>query len=428
MKVLWFANTPCGASTKLYPNLHVGGWLKSLEDQLVQSEDIELYVCFYWKEKLQPFQYNKTKYYPVYRSGNATKIGRIISRALHRDNDQTETKNLLDVVDIIKPDVIHIHGTEDNFGLIQSFTTIPVVISIQGILSPYSDKFFSGIPSWSAFWHEGLKPKLLFRSSRFTYNELKKRAKRERDILLQAKYIIGRTLWDQRITRIMAPESHYFLGNEMLRSVFYQKKWSKLHFNAPVQIVTIMSSGLYKGLETIVNTAKILNKSNLLTFEWIVIGQKESDELALIIRRWLKIDFQSLHIHLVGTKNENEVADILINSDIYCQVSHIENSPNSVCEAMLIGMPIVASFAGGTDTIMENNKEGILVQDGDAYSFAGAILEISKNFENAVRSASNARNTGLKRNNQEQIVGQQIAIYNTVINENQYAKNNITSF
>ncbi|HEY6915515.1 MAG TPA: hypothetical protein VI413_12630, partial [Paludibacter sp.] len=267
MKILWFANTPCGASAKLYPSLQVGGWLKSLEEQLVKNDDVELYVCFYWKEKLQPFQYNKTKYYPVYRSGNATKIGRILNRALHCDNDQTEVKNLLEVIGIIQPDVIHVHGTEDNFGLIQSLTKNPVVISIQGILSPYRDKFFSGIPLCSAFWHEGLTPKLLFRSSRFTYNELKKRADRERDILLQAKYIIGRTSWDQRVTRIMAPESHYFLGNEMLRSVFYQKKWSKLHFSTPIRIVTIMSSGLYKGLETIVNTSRILKESNLLPFE-----------------------------------------------------------------------------------------------------------------------------------------------------------------
>lgn len=417
MKVLWFANTPCGAATKLYPDLHVGGWLKSLEEQLVNYGNVELSVCFYWRDKLQSFQFDKTKYYPIYRAGNNTKVKRVINRALQRDNNENELKQLLEVIDAVLPDVIHIHGTEENFGLIQEFTQIPVIISIQGILSPYSEKYYSGVPFWQAFWYEGLKPKLLFRSSHFDYKGLKKRAERERKILSHAQYVIGRTNWDKRVTRVLASDSQYFTGNEMLRSAFYQKQWTKINFSSPIQIVTIMSSGLYKGLETIVNTARILQQNNSPAFEWIVIGQKNSDDLALIVKRWLKTDFQSYNIHLVGMKNEVEVADILVKSDIYCQVSHIENSPNSVCEAMLIGMPIVASFAGGTDSILENNKEGILVQDGDAYSLAGAIREIAENFDNAVKLAINARDTGHKRNNQERIVKQQVSIYETVIKD-----------
>ena len=53
---------------------------------------------------------------------------------------------LLKVVKESQPDLIHVHGTEECFGLIQSFCKIPIVISLQGILSPYTEKFFSGIP------------------------------------------------------------------------------------------------------------------------------------------------------------------------------------------------------------------------------------------------------------------------------------------
>lgn len=45
------------------------------------------------------------------------------------------------------PDVIHIHGTEDNFGLVQRFVKIPVLISIQGLLTVYTTKFYTGIPT-----------------------------------------------------------------------------------------------------------------------------------------------------------------------------------------------------------------------------------------------------------------------------------------
>lgn len=416
MKILWFTNTPCGAAEKLIPDLLGGGWLKSLEEEIVQYDDIELSICFYWGKDLKPFKYKKTTYYPVLREGSGSKTGRLICRILNRTfNDGKEAGRLLQVIDTVKPDVIHVHGTEDNFGLIQLDTKIPVIISIQGLLLPYSEKYFSGIPFISAFWYEGLKPKLLFGSVCSKYNDMKKRAVRERKILSIAQYIIGRTDWDKLITRVLAPNSQYFVGNEMLRPAFYEKQWNKVQLSDPIQIVSVIKDVLYKGLETIVSTAGVLKDSKTINFKWTVVGLSETDILAKIVKRWLKIDFKTLNISLVGSKNETELVDILLCSDIYCQVSHIENSPNSVCEAMLVGMPVVASFAGGTNTMLENRQEGILVQDGDPYSFAGAIGEIANNYEMRVQYAHSARNKAMKRHNKKDIKASLISIYNNIL-------------
>lgn len=40
--------------------------------------------------------------------------------------------------------------------------------------------------------------------------------------------------------------------------------------------------------------------------------------------------------------------------------SHIENSPNNLCEAMILGMPCIATDAGGTSTLLSNMKDGLL--------------------------------------------------------------------
>jgi glycosyltransferase involved in cell wall biosynthesis len=415
MKILWFTNTPCGSSEKLSLSHQGGGWLKSLEQKLVMQTNIELYVCFYWGEKLVPFSFNNTIYYPVFRSESGSRIRRIVKRFLHQNNDAKEVQELLQIIEEINPDVIHVHGTEDNFGMIQNYTKLPVIISVQGILTSYCEKYFSGIPFFTAFLNESVKSKLLMRSVYHQYTDMISRATRERKILFQAAYIIGRTAWDHQITRILSPNSHYFVGNELLRPLFFENRWGKNSFSEEIQIVTIMSSGLYKGLETVVNSSRILKESGLINFRWTVVGQNEIDEQSRILKRWLKVDFNAINIYLVGKKDEIEVASILANSDIYCQVSHIENSPNSLCEAMLIGMPIIASFAGGTNSILENGKEGVLIQDGDPFSLAGAILDLSKNFDKAVEFARHARRTALKRHDPDQVVKQQIAIYDTVI-------------
>lgn len=416
MKILWFANTPCGASVKLVPNLVVGGWLSSLQQQLEKNVDIELHVCFYWNKKLESFEIGKTRYYPIFRKNSGSKLERLINRAIGSNNDQNEVLSLLEVVNRVNPEVIHIHGSEENFGLIKARTSIPIVVSIQGILLPYIEKYYSGIPKITAILNERLLSKVLLTSAKAVYKNLYTSAKREEKIFLLNKIYIGRTNWDRRVSGLLAQEYKYFCVDEIIRPAFYLKNWNKSQFQDTFQIVTTMSGGLYKGLEVVVKTAALLVAKKAINFEWIVIGQTEKSDLSILVKKWLKANYKSLNIKLVGSKNESEVAQILLDSDLFCQVSHIENSPNSLCEAMLIGMPIIASFAGGTDSIIENNKEGVLVQDGDCYSFAGAILEMSNNFNRAKELGINASIRAHVRHSPEKIVKELLDAYKEIIN------------
>lgn len=414
-RILWLSNTPSGAIEKLSPNTVAGGWMQSLEEQLVEDKNIELYVAFYYNHPIEPFKHKKTQYYPVLRSNTGSKFSRLIRRMpFGKNDDETELQKVLEIIEEVKPDIIHVHGTEENWGLIQKYTKIPVIVSIQGILSPYTERFFSGIPKRVAFINEGIKQKLLFKSANLSYSQMKKNAIREQEILKISKNIMGRTDWDRRITRVLAPDSKYFVGNEMLRPVFYEGKWNRKEYGKLIKIVSTSTAGIYKGLETIVKTAAILQKSSSFTFEWIVIGQNETGPLAQMVKKWLKCDYGQLGIRFVGIKKAEEMVDILISSDVYCQVSHIENSPNSLCEAMMVGMPIIASFAGGTDSMLENSEEGILVQDGDPYSYAGAINELVNHFELAKQYALKAKIKAEDRHNKKKIVEALITTYTNI--------------
>jgi glycosyltransferase involved in cell wall biosynthesis len=111
---------------------------------------------------------------------------------------------------------------------------------------------------------------------------------------------------------------------------------------------------------------------------------------------------------------EEEVVQILLDSDIFCQTSHIENSPNSLCEAMILGMPIIASLAGGTSSMLKNNKEGLLIQEGDPYSFAGAILELSNDFIKAKTYGQAAKLLATQRNGENSIKNHYVEIYKEI--------------
>lgn len=416
MKVLWFTNTPCSAVDKIGMNINTGGWLRSLEEELNNVPGIELAICFYSYQAIDPFIHNGTHYYPIRRKGKKNKFSRLIKRIyINGNNDEQEIHELLKIIDLFKPNIIHVHGTEDNFGLVQYHTNISVVISIQGILNPIAEKYFSGIPAHIISRYEGLITKFLASGFKQNYNLLKKNAEREIKILKETKFIIGRTNWDRRITRILAPNSLYFEGNEILRPTFYLNKWNKLQFGSPLKIVSNMGHGLYKGFETIVNVALILSKNSNINFVWKVIGLNENSINVKIVKKWKKINLTDLNIELLGLMNDEEIVDTLLKSDIYCQTSHIENSPNSLCEAMIIGMPIIATNAGGSSSLIKDNEEGIIVQDGDPWSMAGAIIELINDKEKIIRLSESARKSALIRHNKNKIISDLIKTYECIM-------------
>ncbi len=415
MRVLWFTNTPCSAIDKIGTNIHSGGWLKSLEEELRKEQDLILAISFYSKVYFEKFEFNGTKYFPIFKRGRKSKISRFLNRLfVAKDGDLNDVKELIKVIDQFKPTLIHIHGTEDNFGLIQSFTKIPIVISCQGILNSISDKFFSGIPGRIAEQNESIFKRMALASVKHIFKRLRENALRERKILANAEYIIGRTDYDRHITNILAPKSKYYTGNEILRSGFYLKVWKKDQFSKEIVIVTTSGVGLFKGFESVVEIAKILKEIDSFKFIWKVIGLSEKSNIVKIVKNWKGYDFDSINIQLLNYQKEETLINLLLESDIYCQTSHIENSSNSLCEAMILGMPIIASFAGGTNSLLKDGEEGILIQDGDSYSFAGAIVELSSNFKIAKKYGEAARIRALNRHNKESIKKEYLEIYQDI--------------
>ena len=64
---------------------------------------------------------------------------------------------------------------------------------------------------------------------------------------------------------------------------------------------------------------------------------------------------------------------------------------------------------------LENRKEGILVQDGDPYSFAGAIIELYNDIDLSNRIGNCAREKALIRHNAKDISVSILNTYNTII-------------
>lgn len=414
MKILWYANTPCGSIRRSKSNLFRGGWLISLEDEVKKSSEIELHVAFFSETENESFEFDGVTYHPMFFPKIKNPVARILNRRKTISYiDDKMLPLMLKIVDEVKPDLIHIHGTEERFGLIQDYVkNIPIVFSIQGLLAPYSEKFYSGFPNKDVYRFESLKDKLKFVSYRNDFKYFVDRGKRECGYLKKAQYVFGRTSWDEYITGLMNHQRKYYVVDEIMRPQFYNKQWRKVNFSkAPFKIISTISGGIYKGYETVLRSAALLKQYSGIDFEWIVAGYDNESKWVKIAEQYTKIKTDDVNVKLLGRIDAEQLSCLLADSDIYVHVSHIENSPNSVCESMLIGMPIIASFAGGTASLLTTKKEGILVQDGDPYVYAGAISYLYHHFDIAKYYGENALRRAQERHNPERIGKQLLDAY-----------------
>jgi glycosyltransferase involved in cell wall biosynthesis len=106
-----------------------------------------------------------------------------------------------------------------------------------------------------------------------------------------------------------------------------------------------------------------------------------------------------------------------LKANVYVNPSCIENSPNSVCEAQLLGVPCVASNVGGTDDLITNGVNGYLYRFEEDEILALRIIDFFSDLDNTRRISNNARELALVRHNKINNTKNILSIYNDILND-----------
>lgn len=76
-----------------------------------------------------------------------------------------------------------------------------------------------------------------------------------------------------------------------------------------------------------------------------------------------------------------DIADRIAKARIFTLTSNTEGMPNSIMEAMALGIPVISTDCpcGGPATLIRDGENGLLIPVGDAYALADAMRQILSN-------------------------------------------------
>ena len=362
MRILWITNVvfPSIAEKMNLPKVVVGGWMYSSARRLVETnKNLKLAVAtVYYGSELVVQELEGILYFLLpLNTRNITKY------------NKTLEKHWKNVSKIFAPQLVHIHGTEYYYGLafLRACPNIPAVASIQGIVSLIARYYMAGLTMWDVLKSMTLRDILLgtLWSRQRTFEQ---RGIYEMKTIRHLKHIIGRTSWDRAHTLAINPDISYHFCNETLRDAFYEKTWS--YDNCEKHSIFISQAGYpIKGLHQLLKAMPFILRQfsdakiyvagiDITRSKDGFMGKLLRTGYACYIRRLIKKYNLEHSVVFTGSLDEDQMCQQYLRSNVFVCPSAIENSPNSLGEAQLLGVPCVVSYVGGTMDMMvgdENN-------------------------------------------------------------------------
>ena len=97
------------------------------------------------------------------------------------------------------------------------------------------------------------------------------------------------------------------------------------------------------------------------------------------------------HLKITGKLSKSEWHKLAEDYDIFISTTNFDNTPVSVIEAMALGLPVVSTNVGGVPFLIDDGKDGLLCEKGNAEDMAEKIVQIVSSSEKSRDLCANAR-------------------------------------
>lgn len=393
MKVAWLAPYPLGNLKQVVFSRPVvkygtGTWLKNLAEELIRKENIDLHIiCEAGNIKeSQFFVEDDIKYHLI--KNTVPFLNKGFPYYLPIQELSYYLPNYLrikKVIDTIIPDIVHAHGTENSYALSALRSGYPAIISIQGV--------FKEIMKFN-------KPG--FRNSLKTLLEARS--------IRKGHHFICRTNLDTSFVKSLNSDARIHIIHEAMNPIFFDKNWVPKIENS---ILYVGSLSERKGIMVLLK-AIIQLKIKLNNIRAFLIGTGNADyikELKSFCIYYNIID----NVYFLGYQNADTISEYHLKSQILVCPSFIENSPNCVAEAMVTGLPVIASNVGGIPSMITDGETGYLVDPNNVNAFADKIYFLLSDLSARGKISKNSRVIARERHWPKNVADKTMNIYRKVL-------------
>ena len=389
-------------------------WVRALADQIRHREDIQLAIASVSNSnRVEKFEVDEITFYFL---PNKKKVTRTGGGAAARTAWE-------EIISDFNPDVIHIHGSESMvpYELIKMKPQAPLFLTLQGILSNYYKDYTAGIDEEDIRRTKTLRD--IVRRSGILGDKVKAKRKSvyEQEMIRGVQFLGGRTTWDKVSSHAINPDAEYLFAPEMIRPEFYDSdRWdiSKIERHR-----IFMHQGFkpIKGFHFMLDAMAILRKkypdvqlymsgTNIMKNSTLKDKMMESGYVRFLFERIQTLGLED-NIHFTGVLDAKQIVDEFKHSHVMVLPSAIENSPNSLCEAQLVGIPCVASFVGGVPEMHRDGIDGFLYAYNEPLMLAEYIARIFESDELAERFSKSEYEWVRERQGQKFVVEKTIENY-----------------
>ena len=301
-----------------------------------------------------------------------------------------------------QPDAVHIWGTEfgHTLAMMRALERQGLksrgVISIQGLCSLCAGHYAEGLPDRA---RRGYTFRDFLRRDNVSQQQAKfvRRGELEIQALKMAEHVIGRTDWDRAAMEFINPRGTYHHCNETLRKAFYQGQWTYDRCRKH-RIFAGSCSYPVKGFHYLLEAMALIAR-DYPDVTLAVPGDsplKASKLRRTYYQKYLGERIRTLgledRIEFLGSLQAEQMKQAYLEANVFALPSTIENSPNSLGEAMLLGLPCVAAQVGGVGNFLVHGAEGFLYQSTAAYMLAYYIKKVFA-MENGAEALGRAART-----------------------------------
>ncbi|MHA7110661.1 glycosyltransferase family 4 protein [Sunxiuqinia elliptica] len=413
MKLLWITNSPF---PEVYEQLNLKapvnvGWVHSAANALLEEKKDLIFTVasFHEVSELTELKIGSISHY-------------LIPKELKTGFGDTSKDYIWkSLKDKIKPDVVHIHGSEypHSHAYVRACGGEEVVLSIQGLVSVYERYYYGNISLKNLLTSITVRDLLRLDTVFSQQRNMKKRGYLEQQLIRNVSHIIGRTSWDRDHVWAINPKAKYHFCNETLRPIFYENRWS-IEDSEAYRIFVSQAHYPLKGLHQLIKALPLILRHYPQTKVYVAgnnffssRGWRINGYGKYINTLIKKLKLEGI-IQFAGVLNQEEMSQQFLRAHVFVSPSAIENSPNSVGEAQLLGVPCISSYVGGTSDMVKHQESGLLFRFEEYEMLAARVCQVFENKELAFALSVGGQKEAKKRHDRRTNARELYSIYSDI--------------